>query len=74
LMLVPAVGGDRAGYRLGYGGGFYDRLLAQESWRAVRTIGVTHGFAMRETLPRESWDQPLGRWCTEQGLLAVLAD
>ncbi len=28
LLLIPAVAGDRQGYRLGYGGGFYDRLLA----------------------------------------------
>ncbi len=39
LLVVPLVGFDRARYRLGYGGGFYDRTLAAASPRP-RTIGV----------------------------------
>jgi 5-formyltetrahydrofolate cyclo-ligase len=45
LLVIPLVGFDRALYRLGYGGGFYDRTLAAASPRP-RTIGV--GFADAE--------------------------
>jgi 5-formyltetrahydrofolate cyclo-ligase len=41
-LLIPLVGFDTAGYRLGYGGGYYDRTLAQMP--TVRTIGV--GYAL----------------------------
>jgi 5-formyltetrahydrofolate cyclo-ligase len=67
LMLVPWVGCDRAGYRLGYGGGFYDRLLANPAWRLVPTIGIGFAFGLLEQLPIEPWDLPLNRICTDQG-------
>jgi 5-formyltetrahydrofolate cyclo-ligase len=69
LMLVPWVGCDHAGYRLGYGGGFYDRLLANPAWRSVPTIGIGFGFGLLEQLPIEPWDLPLSRICTDQGFL-----
>ncbi len=68
LMLIPAVACDRQGYRLGYGGGFYDRLLAEPRWARVPTIGIIFGFAHLETLPTDEWDQPLTGVCTEAGL------
>lgn len=43
VVVVPLVGFDRAGYRIGYGGGFYDRTLAALQPRP-RTVGV--GFAV----------------------------
>jgi 5-formyltetrahydrofolate cyclo-ligase len=70
LMLVPCVGCDRSGYRLGYGGGFYDRLLADPAWRSVPTIGIVFDFAIVERLPTEAWDIPLQRICCNQGLLS----
>jgi 5-formyltetrahydrofolate cyclo-ligase len=69
LMLVPWVGCDRAGYRLGYGGGFYDRLLANGAWRSVPTIGIGFGFGVVEAWPKEPWDLPLDRICTDRGFL-----
>ena len=71
LMLVPCVACDRARYRLGYGGGFYDRLLAKPEWRSVRTIGIVFDFAVIEAMPVDSWDQPLDRICTDQGFLSL---
>jgi 5-formyltetrahydrofolate cyclo-ligase len=68
LMLVPAVACARQGYRLGYGGGFYDRLLAEPKWAKVPTIGVIFGFAHLQTLPIDEWDQPLTGVCTEAGI------
>ncbi len=65
LILVPCVGCDRAGYRLGYGGGFYDRLLADPAWARIPTIGITFSPMWVDTLPIDPWDRPLDRICTE---------
>lgn len=63
LILVPAVACDRRGYRLGYGGGFYDRLLSSKF--DVPTIGVVFDFACVTLLPIDPWDIPLNFVCTE---------
>jgi 5-formyltetrahydrofolate cyclo-ligase len=42
LLVVPCVGFNAHGYRLGYGGGYYDRTLAKE--RAPRTLGVAYAM------------------------------
>jgi 5-formyltetrahydrofolate cyclo-ligase len=68
LILVPAVACDHQGYRLGYGGGYYDRLLCQPEWRHIPTVGIVFEFAYLPTLPHEAWDIPLTTICTEQGV------
>jgi 5-formyltetrahydrofolate cyclo-ligase len=65
LILVPAVAIDRHGYRLGYGGGYYDRLRADLPWRKIPTIGIVFDFAFVEQLPIDPWDLPLDAVCTE---------
>ena len=67
LILVPAVACDDQGYRLGYGGGFYDRLLSQPQWSHIPTVGIIFDFAYVPQLPREPWDQALKFVCTETG-------
>ncbi|MGJ3251405.1 MAG: 5-formyltetrahydrofolate cyclo-ligase [Elainellaceae cyanobacterium] len=67
LILVPAIACDRRGYRLGYGGGFYDRMLSQSAWSAKPTIGIIFDFACLATLPIDPWDYPLHGICTEAG-------
>lgn len=69
LILVPCVMCDRRGYRLGYGGGFYDRLLSQPQWQDKATIGVLFDFAVVDELPIDPWDRPLDAICTESGLI-----
>lgn len=69
LILVPAVACDRRGYRLGYGGGFYDRLLVNPTWATKPTIGITFDFAFLPALPINSWDRPLTAVCTETGII-----
>ena len=68
LILVPGVACDRQGYRLGYGGGFYDRMLSSPLWQNIPTVGVTFEFAYLSTLPVEPWDIQLQHICTEKGI------
>ncbi|MCX7596656.1 MAG: 5-formyltetrahydrofolate cyclo-ligase [Fischerella sp.] len=68
LILVPCVACDNQGYRLGYGGGYYDRLLAAPEWEKKPTIGVVFNFAYLPELPIEPWDRALDAVCTETGL------
>ena len=57
LIFVPLVACDKQNNRLGMGGGFYDRTLAQMP-KAV-TVGLAHRCQQVEQLPIESWDMPL---------------
>jgi 5-formyltetrahydrofolate cyclo-ligase len=68
LILVPAVACDCQGYRLGYGGGFYDRMLSDAVWQNIPTIGIIFDFAYMEQLPIDPWDSALDGVCTETGL------
>jgi 5-formyltetrahydrofolate cyclo-ligase len=68
LILVPAVAIDRRGYRLGYGGGYYDRLRSDPFWREIPTIGIVFDFAAVDELPAEEWDLPIDAVCTELGV------
>jgi 5-formyltetrahydrofolate cyclo-ligase len=65
LILVPAVACDVRGYRLGYGGGFYDRLLSSAEWASKPTVGIVFEFAYLPQLPVDPWDKPLHSICTE---------
>jgi 5-formyltetrahydrofolate cyclo-ligase len=65
LLLIPAVAIDRRGYRLGYGGGYFDRVLASPEWRDVPSIGVLFDNAHVEELPIDPWDQPVQGICTQ---------
>jgi 5-formyltetrahydrofolate cyclo-ligase len=68
LILVPAVACDTTGYRLGYGGGYYDRMISLPQWTSKPAIGIIFEFAYLPQLPIDSWDQPLHGICTEIGL------
>ncbi len=63
--LLPGLAFDASGVRLGYGGGFYDRLLAD--W-AVSTVGVAAQALMVPALPRELHDLPVGWLASEVGV------
>jgi 5-formyltetrahydrofolate cyclo-ligase len=67
LLLVPGLAFDGEGYRRGYGGGFYDAVLAHLDQR-VTTLGV--GFSCQRVmeLPRGPLDQPVDGLCTELGI------
>lgn len=67
LLLVPLLGFDRRGNRLGYGKGYYDRALAGLP-QAV-TIGLAFATQEEPALPVEPTDQPLDYVLTEAGLI-----
>lgn len=56
LILVPLLVSDKAGYRIGYGGGYYDRLLKET--KALK-VGLSLSPPVDEILQREEWDIPL---------------
>jgi 5-formyltetrahydrofolate cyclo-ligase len=66
LLLVPCVGIDRLRYRLGYGGGYYDRTLAAKAPRPI-TIGVGFDCARIETIDPKPHDLQLDLAITESG-------
>ncbi|MGF1538950.1 MAG: 5-formyltetrahydrofolate cyclo-ligase [Pleurocapsa sp.] len=68
LILVPTVACDRHGSRLGYGGGFYDRLLSSPLWLDIPTVGIVFDFAYIDKLPTDRWDIKLNYICTETRL------
>ena len=65
LLVVPLVGFDRQGYRLGYGGGFYDRTIAAMPERP-RTIGVGFELGRLDTIYPQPHDIALGAIVTER--------
>ncbi|MEQ8604619.1 MAG: 5-formyltetrahydrofolate cyclo-ligase [Marivibrio sp.] len=67
ILIVPMLAFDRTGYRLGYGGGFYDRSL-EELRRRKTVLAVGVAFAAQEVdhVPREETDQPLDWIVTEK--------
>jgi len=72
LVLMPLVGFDGHGNRLGMGGGFYDRSFAflrgRRQWRKPRLIGVGFDLQQCSSLPRQPWDVPLDGVVTESGV------
>jgi 5-formyltetrahydrofolate cyclo-ligase len=69
VLIVPLLSFDARGYRLGYGGGFYDRTL--EGLRLKRpTVAVGFGFAAQEVaeVPIDGFDQRLDAMVTESGV------
>lgn len=68
LIIVPTVACNRQGYRLGYGGGFYDRLLSYPECLSIPTVGIVFDFAYLEKLPIDVWDRQLNFVCTETRL------
>jgi 5-formyltetrahydrofolate cyclo-ligase len=70
LILVPCVACDRQKYRLGYGGGYYDRLFSQPAWTSKLAIGIVFEFGYLPLLPFDEWDRPLTAICTETGFIS----
>lgn len=68
LILAPGAAFDRLGYRLGYGGGFYDRLLNRRR-PGVPAIGLAFSEQLVDSLPAEAHDQKLDGVVTDAGFI-----
>lgn len=76
VLFVPMLAFDLAGYRLGYGGGFYDRTLAKlrsEAKEDAQPIAIGVAFSAQEvdTIPKDGFDQALDWVVTEAGLWKI---
>ncbi|MXP51206.1 5-formyltetrahydrofolate cyclo-ligase [Pantoea sp. SoEX] len=59
VMLVPLVAFDISGQRLGFGGGFYDRILKYWEKYSFLPIGLAYDFQLTKEIPKKKWDIPL---------------
>lgn len=66
LCVVPGLSFDKSGYRLGYGGGYYDRFLA--SFKG-ETIGLCYDDCISECLPHGDYDKKVSKVITEKTIL-----
>lgn len=76
VVLMPLVGFDRSGARLGMGGGFYDTTFAfkqQNTSGKPYLIGLAHSCQQVDSLMTEAWDLPLFAIATEQEILLTSA-
>ncbi len=70
ILLVPLLAFDAQGYRLGYGGGFYDRSLAQLRPKGdTLAVGLAFSAQQVERVPRDGNDQRLDWLVTENGVI-----
>ena len=77
ILIVPLLAFDAEGYRLGYGGGFYDRTLEKlRKASRVRPLAVGVAFSAQHVgrVPRDHYDQPLDWIVTEKSAQAFAAD
>ena len=73
LLLIPALAVDNNGIRLGYGGGYFDRLRAKKEWNLIPAyVILPRACISKESLPRESWDIPFNGWINEEGLTKLI--
>ena len=69
VVLLPLLGFDHHGARLGTGGGYYDRALAfPRAFRKPLLVGYGYELQKVESIPTESWDIRLDAMVTEQGI------
>ena len=64
LIVVPLLGFDERGHRLGYGGGFYDKFLADQDH--ALTVGLCYNFGLVKKLEDEQHDKPIKLIVTEK--------
>jgi 5,10-methenyltetrahydrofolate synthetase len=67
-VLLPMNGWDPAGYRLGYGAGFFDRTLESLAAQKPVVIGVSYEQARLDTIHPQPWDIPVDYLVTERGV------
>ena len=72
ILLVPLLAFDDRGYRLGWGGGFYDRTLSRlRATEDVTAVGIAYQGQKVESVPHSSNDEPLDRVVTDEEILEI---
>ena len=72
LLFVPLLAIDRQGYRLGYGGGFYDRTIAKlRKIKRIIAIGVAYDEQVVDAVPHAAYDEPVDYILTPSGFTAA---
>ena len=70
MIFIPCLAVDKNLTRLGYGGGYFDRLRKDTNWRKIPCIGVlTSNCVSNNSLIRADWDIPLSGFITEKEIL-----
>ena len=72
IILIPLLGYSKSGFRLGYGGGYYDKYLSKNGIGDVKKIGIAFSFQEVEEIPVEDHDERLDWILTEKHLYKVL--
>tara|TARA_Y100001968_G_C19198290_1_gene638647 strand:+ start:32 stop:520 length:489 start_codon:yes stop_codon:yes gene_type:complete len=74
ILFVPAIAIDKDGFRLGYGGGYFDRLRKNNIWFSIPSfIIISQNCVSMKQLPRDEWDLPFNGWISEKGLHQIEA-
>lgn len=68
LIIVPGVVFDREGYRIGYGGGYYDRFLSKIE-KSIPRIAIAFDLQIIDKVPREYYDIPVDYIITEKEII-----
>lgn len=71
LIVVPGLAFDREGYRIGYGGGYYDRLISdlRADGISVTAVGLAFSVCITDTLPHETHDRPVSYIISERSVI-----
>ena len=70
MIFIPCLSIDKDLIRLGYGGGYFDRLREDENWKNIPCIGIlTSNCVSKKLLAREDWDIPLSGFITEKEII-----
>lgn len=68
LLVVPGLVFDRKGYRIGFGGGYYDRFLSDFN---NQTVSLLSSYQLKDRVPTEKYDLPVQNLITEKGAIKV---
>ena len=71
IILIPLLGYSKSGFRLGYGGGYYDKYLSKNGIGNEKKIGIAFSFQEVEEIPVEDHDERLDWILTEKHLYKV---
>ncbi len=69
LAIIPGLAFDRDGYRVGYGGGYYDRFLSK--YTDIIKLAIAFDLQLIDKVPREDFDIPVDFIYTEKEIISV---